>query len=208
MRNPLHALTKRPGSVRPEECRDGRKSGHRSLEGVAILPSSKGPIETAGNIVDHVRGDVDNEPVVPFWRGHKSHGNTLSRRSARAAGSVWARSSGSFAASRGCLGKRADNLVVDSSGITMLDWGLLAGIGISQELIKLFETKPTSMESRGWRLSSMATGFYTPSARRPSKEADARARRPGHVVRMGRRSGPARRHQAWLRTVKRICDSW
>lgn len=39
------------------------------------------------------------------------------------------------------MGKRADNLVVDSSGITIFDWGLLAGIGISQELIKLFETQ-------------------------------------------------------------------
>ena len=106
---------------------------------------------------------------------------------------------------------RAENLVVDAAGITVLDWGLsLAGVGISQELIKLFETEPTSMTSP--RVAAFLHGYGL--SHTECEEAIERGKLmlvlDGLAMSYGWVENPARLEgiRAWLRTVKRICAGW
>ncbi|SDS34000.1 Phosphotransferase enzyme family protein [Actinopolymorpha singaporensis] len=124
---------------------------------------------------------------------------------------------------------RLDNLVVDSGGaadtdkpdgpdgpdgagrITVLDWGLsLAGIGIAQELIKLFETEPTSVESP--RVAAFLRGYGLSLAE--AVEAVERGKlmlvMDGLGMSYGWADDPDRLGgiRAWLRTVSRLCREW
>jgi aminoglycoside phosphotransferase len=106
---------------------------------------------------------------------------------------------------------RLDNLVVDAGRITVLDWGLsLAGIGIRHELVKLFETEPTSMESP--RVAAFLRGYGL--SERECVEAIEGGKLmlvlDGLAMSYGWAEDPDRLDgiRAWLRTVKRICGDW
>lgn len=106
---------------------------------------------------------------------------------------------------------RAENLVVGADGITMLDWGLsLAGIGISQELIKLFESEPTSITSP--RVAAFLHGYGL--TRPESLEAIEQGKLMLVLDGLGMSYGWAdvldrlEGIRAWLRTVKRNSSAW
>ena len=106
---------------------------------------------------------------------------------------------------------RAENLVVEAGEITMLDWGLsLAGIGISQELIKLFETEPTSMESP--RVAAFLHGYGLSHGE--SVEAIEKGKLMLVLEGLGMSYGWADNEdrldgvRSWLTTVKRYCSAW
>ncbi len=107
---------------------------------------------------------------------------------------------------------RLDNLVVDAEDrITMLDWGLsLAGIGISQELIKLFETEPLSMKSP--RVSAFLHSYGLSEAECVKAIEDGKLMLvlEGIAMSYGWADDPDRLDgiRAWLRTVTRICRTW
>ena len=106
---------------------------------------------------------------------------------------------------------RAENLVVEAGEITVLDWGLsLAGIGISQELIKLFETEPTSMESP--RVAAFLHGYGLSHSE--GLEAIDKGKLMLVLEGLGMSYGWADNDdrlegiRSWLKTVKRYCSAW
>ncbi|MET9023799.1 phosphotransferase [Actinopolymorpha sp. NPDC004070] len=112
---------------------------------------------------------------------------------------------------------RLDNLVVEASGagnagrITVLDWGLsLAGIGIRQELIKLFETEPTSVDSP--RVAAFLSGYGLSHAEAVETVEDGKLMlvMDGLGMSYGWAGDPDRLDgiRAWLRTVTRLCREW
>jgi hypothetical protein len=106
---------------------------------------------------------------------------------------------------------RLDNLVVDAGRITVLDWGLsLAGIGIRQELIKLFETEPTSMESP--RVAAFLAGYGLSHSEGVAAVQDAKLMLvlDGIAMSYGWVGDPDRLGgiRGWLHTVKKICQEW
>jgi Phosphotransferase enzyme family len=107
---------------------------------------------------------------------------------------------------------RLDNLVIDAGGnITMLDWGLsLAGIGISQELIKLFETEETSMESPRVAAFLHGYGLSYPESVEAIEAGKLMLVLDGLGMSYGWADVPERLDgiRAWLRTVKRLCTAW
>ncbi|GAA5027825.1 phosphotransferase [Actinopolymorpha pittospori] len=106
---------------------------------------------------------------------------------------------------------RLDNLVVDADEITVLDWGLsLAGTGIHQELIKLFESGPMSMKNP--RVAAFFHGYGLSDAE--CVEAIGRGKLmlvlDGLAMSYGWADQPDRLEgiRAWLRTVQRISSAW
>jgi len=106
---------------------------------------------------------------------------------------------------------RLDNLLVDGERVTLLDWGLaVAGVGIEQELIKLFEVASTSIDDP--LLAAFLEGYGLPGAARATVIAggklmlvlDGLAMSYGWADEPGRMEGI----RAWLRTIKGICDGW
>ncbi|SFH05363.1 Phosphotransferase enzyme family protein [Actinopolymorpha cephalotaxi] len=121
---------------------------------------------------------------------------------------------------------RLDNLVVDAGDtgdsddpdhaddagrITVLDWGLsLAGIGIRQELIKLFQTEPTSVESP--RVAAFLSGYGLSHGEAVEAVEDGKLMlvMDGLGMSYGWAGDPDRLDgiRAWLRTVARLCRDW
>ncbi len=104
-----------------------------------------------------------------------------------------------------------NNLVVDAGRITVLDWGLsLAGIGIQQELIKLFQTEPTSMESPRVAAFLRSYGLSEPECVEAIEGGKLMLVLDGLAMSYGWADDPDRLDgiRAWLRTVKRICGTW
>jgi hypothetical protein len=106
---------------------------------------------------------------------------------------------------------RLDNLVVDGAQISLLDWGLaFTGIGVAQELIKLFETAPLSMENP--RVAAFLHGYGLAedaciNAIERGKLMlilDGLAMSYGWAGDLDRIGGI----RAWLHTIKQICDEW
>jgi hypothetical protein len=106
---------------------------------------------------------------------------------------------------------RLDNLLVDGERVTLLDWGLaVAGVGIEQELIKLFEVASTSTDDP--LLAAFLDGYGLPGAAWETAIAggklmlvlDGLAMSYSWVDEPGRMKGI----RAWLRTIKGICDGW
>ena len=109
---------------------------------------------------------------------------------------------------------RLENLVVEAAGagrVTVLDWGLsLAGIGIAQELIKLFQTEPTSVESP--RVAAFLRGYGLSYAEAVKAVEDGKLMLvlDGLGMSYGWAGDPDRLDgiRAWLRTVSRLCREW
>lgn len=106
---------------------------------------------------------------------------------------------------------RLDNLVVDGDTVTVLDWGLsCAGIGIPQEMVKLFESGTMSMSNP--RVAAFLHGYGLSDGE--CQEAieggklmlvlDGLAMSHGWADQPGRHDAV----RAWLRTVKRISSTW
>ena len=106
---------------------------------------------------------------------------------------------------------RLDNLVVDADRITVLDWGLsLAGIGIQQELIKLFETEPTSMQSPRVAAFLHSYGLSHSECVDAIEGGKLMLVLDGLGMSYGWADRPDRLNgvRGWLQTVKGICASW
>lgn len=106
---------------------------------------------------------------------------------------------------------RFDNVVVDDIGVTLLDWGLsLAGIGIQQELIKVFEVAPTSTDDP--RVAAFLRGYGLSD--REGREAVEGGKLmlvlDGIAMSYGWADNPDLLDgiRLWLRTVQRIADTW
>lgn len=106
---------------------------------------------------------------------------------------------------------RLDNLVVDDAGITVLDWGLsLAGIGIHQELIKLFETEPPSLESPRVAAFLRGYGLSEPESVEAIEGGKLMLVLDGLAMSYAWANDP---HllggiRGWLQTIRRICRAW
>jgi hypothetical protein len=106
---------------------------------------------------------------------------------------------------------RLDNLVVDRDGITLLDWGLsLAGIGIAQELIKVFEVAPVSMKDPRVAAFLHGYGLSEPECLEAIEGGKLMLVLDGLAMSYGWADQPDLLHgiRAWLHTVKRICGTW
>ena len=106
---------------------------------------------------------------------------------------------------------RLANLVVDADGITVLDWGLsLAGIGIQQELIKIFESEPASMESPRVAAFLRAYGLSERECLAAIEDAKLMLVLDGLAMSYGWVSDPDRLGgvRAWLSTVKKFASAW
>jgi len=107
---------------------------------------------------------------------------------------------------------RLDNLVVDDADrITVLDWGLsLAGIGIQQELIKLFETEPFSMKSPIVAAFLHGYGLSEPECVQAIEGGKLMLVLDGLAMSHGWADQPDLLEgiRAWLHTVKNICSGW
>lgn len=106
---------------------------------------------------------------------------------------------------------RLDNIVVDAGEITVLDWGLsLAGIGIHQELIKLFETEPMSMTSARVAAFLHSYGLSDSECVEAIEGATLMLVLDGIAMSCGWVGNPDRLGgiRGWLSTVKRICSGW
>ncbi|MBM7783411.1 phosphotransferase family protein [Tenggerimyces flavus] len=106
---------------------------------------------------------------------------------------------------------RLDNVMVDGDRITVLDWGLaFSGIGIAQELIKIFETAPTTIQDS--RVAAFLDGYgLTRNEALDAIEAgklmlvlDGLAMASGWAYRPDRLGGV----RGWLSTVQRLSADW
>ena len=106
---------------------------------------------------------------------------------------------------------RLDNLVVDEGRITVLDWGLsFAGVGIAQELIKLFETAPMSMQNPRVAAFLHGYGLSERECQQAIEDGKLMLVLDGLAMSYGWVGDPERLEgiRAWLRTVRRICAAW
>lgn len=106
---------------------------------------------------------------------------------------------------------RLDNVMVDGDRITVLDWGLaFSGIGIAQELIKIFETAPTSIEDS--RVAAFLDGYGLTRAEGIEAIEDGKlmlvldgiAMASGWAGRADRLGGV----RGWLTTTKHLSAEW
>ncbi|QGN34416.1 phosphotransferase [Microlunatus sp. Gsoil 973] len=106
---------------------------------------------------------------------------------------------------------RLNNLVINNAAVTMLDWDLsCAGIGLPQEMIKLFESGPASMDNP--RVAAFLHGYGLSDAE--ADEAidagklmlvmDGLAMSHGWVDQPYRLGGV----RGWLQTVRNISSIW
>lgn len=106
---------------------------------------------------------------------------------------------------------RLDNIVVEADEITVLDWDLShAGIGIQQELIKLFETGPMSMENPRVAAFLRGYGLSEPECVEAIEAGTLMLVLDGLTMSYGWADQPDRLDgiRAWLRTVERISGAW
>lgn len=106
---------------------------------------------------------------------------------------------------------RLDNLVINDGAVTMLDWDLsCAGIGLPQEMTKLFESGPASMDNP--RVAAFLHGYGLSDA-----EAEGAIDRgklmlvmDGLAMSHGWADQPQRLGavRGWLQTVRNISSSW
>lgn len=106
---------------------------------------------------------------------------------------------------------RLDNVMVDGDRIAVLDWGLaFSGIGITQELIKIFESAPTTLDDA--RVAAFLSGYgLTRNEALDAVEGgklmlvlDGLAMASGWAGRPDRLGGV----RGWLSTVKRLSAEW
>jgi hypothetical protein len=106
---------------------------------------------------------------------------------------------------------RLDNLIVDGETVTVLDWGLaFAGIGIRQELIKLFEIAPTSLADPHVAAFLRGYGLTRDQAEEAVEKAKLMLILDGLVMSYGWANDPdwLGGIRAWLQTIKGLCDEW
>jgi hypothetical protein len=106
---------------------------------------------------------------------------------------------------------RLDNLMVNGAQISLLDWGLaFAGIGVAQELIKLFETAPLSMENPWVAAFLHGYGLAGDACTDAIEGGKLMLNLDGLAMSYGWASDPDRIGgiRSWLHTIKRICDEW
>jgi hypothetical protein len=106
---------------------------------------------------------------------------------------------------------RLDNLMVDGTQISLLDWGLaFAGIGVAQELIKLFETAPLSMENPRVAAFLYGYGLAEGACMNAIERGKLMLILDGLAMSYGWAGDAARVAgiRAWLHTIKQICDEW
>jgi hypothetical protein len=106
---------------------------------------------------------------------------------------------------------RLDNLILDGEEVTLVDWGLAyAGVGIRQELIKLFETEPYSMENP--RVAAFLHGYGLPADECAAAIEGGKLMLAldGLVMSYGwaKDSAGLPGIRGWLRTIMKICDEW
>lgn len=106
---------------------------------------------------------------------------------------------------------RMDNVVADGDAITMLDWGLaLAGIGVEQELIKLFEVAPT--DATDPRVAAFLDGYGL--THDEAKHAVEGGKLMLVLDGLGMSYGWAAQPdmlggiRGWLQTIKRLSSAW
>jgi hypothetical protein len=106
---------------------------------------------------------------------------------------------------------RLDNLMVNGKNVMLLDWGLAyAGIGIRQELIKLFEVAPTSLADPNVAAFLRGYGLVLEQWEEVLEGAKLMLILDGLSMSYGWADDPGRIEgiRAWLRTIKNICDEW
>lgn len=106
---------------------------------------------------------------------------------------------------------RLDNLVVDRETVTVLDWDLsCAGIGIAQEMIKLFESGAMSMSNPRVAAFLHGYGLSDGECQKAIDDGKFMLVLDGLAMSRGWAEQP-HRHDAvrgWLRTVKTISSTW
>lgn len=106
---------------------------------------------------------------------------------------------------------RLDNLIVNGEAVMLLDWGLAyAGIGIRQELIKMFEIAPTSLADPYVAAFLRGYGLALEQWDEVLEGAKLMLILDGLSMSYGWADDPDRIGgiRGWLRTIKNICDEW
>lgn len=106
---------------------------------------------------------------------------------------------------------RVNNLVITNDTVTVLDWDLsCAGIGLPQEMIKLFESGPASMDNP--RVAAFLHGYGLSDAEAQKAIDSGRLMlvMDGLAMAHGWADQPQRRGavRGWLQTIKSISSTW